>query len=247
MLIIKNFFSTGHWRIKRAVFIILFAVIIALAVKSRFIVANIVVSGNELISDGAVIALAGINKGMDITKIDGSNIKKNIEINPYLQLSEFTIDYPDTVKITVTESRARAVVVSAGVMLLIDDNCRLLESMNQMPGRDIIVVTGMEVNDRRVGQRIGSTKQGQVKALETVLAGISSRGLDSSINELNMEKLNEIYIIAVTGVHVKLGNSEDMLKKMVWFETVHAQLAGSGVTGGSLDVSSGNKGIYTKN
>ena len=247
MFVIKKFFTTGHRRIKRTVFIIMIAVIVALAVKSRFVVANIIVNGNELISDGAVIALAGINRGMDITKINEPDIKKSIEINPYLQLSEFTIEYPDTVKIKVAESRARAVVVSAGLVLLIDDNCRLLESMNQMPARDIIVVTGMEVNDRRAGHRVGSVKQGQVKALETVLAAISSRGLDKHISELNIEKLNEIYIIAQTGVRVKLGSSENMLKKMVWFETVHAQLADSGVTGGMLDVSSGNRGVYSNN
>jgi len=247
MSFIRQFFSTGHWRVKRAAIIVIAVLIVALAVKSRFVVAKIVVSGNELISDGAVIALTGINKGMDITKINEPVIKQNIEINPYLQLSELSVDYPGTIKIAVVESRARAVVVSAGVMLLIDDNCRLLESMNQMPARDVIVVTGMEVNDRRIGQRIGSVKQGQVKALETVLAAISSRGLDNYINELNIEKLNDIYFISEAGVRVRLGGSDDMLKKMVWFEAVHAQLASSGESGGLLDVSSGNKGVYTKN
>jgi cell division septal protein FtsQ len=244
----KHFFRSGHWRLKRAAVVIIAVVIIALAVKSRFIVANIIVSGNELISDGAVIALAGINRGADITKLSETDIKKRIEANPYLQLSDLALDYPDTVKITVAESRARAVVLSAGIMLLIDDSCRLLESMNQMPGRDFITVTGMEVNDRRMGQRIGSTKQGQVKALEAVLAAISSRGLsDELIHELNIEDLNDIYLVAETGVQVKLGSSDNISKKILWFETVHAQLAVNGVTGGLLDVSSGNRGIYSNN
>jgi cell division septal protein FtsQ len=242
-----RFFTTGHWRIKRAFIIIVIAVIISLAVKSRFTVKNIIVSGNELISDGAVIALAGITRGADIIRINESDIKRNIENNPYLQLLDFAIAYPDTIKVKVAESRARAIVVSAGVMLLIDDNCRLLESMSQMPVRDVIVVTGLEVNDRRAGQRIGSTKQGQVKALEAVLAAISNRGLDSKIRELNIENINDINIIAGTGVRVKLGDSANILKKMVWFETVHDQLASSGATGGLLDVSSGNRGIYINN
>jgi len=216
----------------------------ACIVKSRYVVRNIEVSGNTVNSAERIAELAGLKLGDDMLRVDERALSRGIERDPYLQVVGFEKRYPGTVAIEVRESVPRAVVDSLGVYLLIDGQCRLLRFLSENEPRDVIVVTGVEIARQTEGARIESKIAGQTADLELLLEAAYERNLTSLFVELNVGNLDNLYLMTPAGIQVILGDSEQLTRKLIIFESIYTQLVAEGVRGGILDVSSGRSGSY---
>jgi len=236
---------SGQHRITRWVFALIIVVAAAVILKGRLVVHDIRITGNRNILASRVVELSGLEIGTDMLRVDEQAIRRGIERDPYLQVARVEMQYPSTVAITVRESRPSAVIESLGIYLLIDEECRLLAFLSDREQAGVLVVTGVEVASQREGMRIGTNPPGQADDLQRLLGAVSANGVENQITELNVENLDNLYLMTPIGVQVLLGDDGQLAEKMIWFEVVYRQLVDADARGGTLDVSSARNGVYT--
>lgn len=231
-------------------FLVMLAAICALMllVRSRiFVVREIEVTGNSTISAAEIAGLSGIRLGASIFSVEKSEIERNISADQYVELVDVDRKLPDTIVLEVRERTACAAVNCAGVILVIDDEGRILERREHVPDDpEIIVVSGMDVSVGAQSKKIESGVSGQTERMCRLLTAIRDAQAQTLVSELNLSDPDNLYLISHSGIQVLLGDENQIENKLVWMQTVLERLTESGKMRGVLDVSSGKNAAYSE-
>ena len=204
-----------------------------------FIVREIVVEGNQNLSDADVIRMSGLSIGDSIFRVDAQNAMHNLASYGQAKALGVSTQLPDTVVISVEERTPGAYVDCYGVVLVLDDEGVMMERVNALPGDSLVYVTGVKPTRYSVGSAIATDVKGQVEAMSAALTAIRQAGAVSMVSELNVENPDNMYLIARSGMVVVLGNSENLDNKLVLASAAISDLQARGVTQGQINVRSG--------
>ena len=202
-----------------------------------FIVREIVVEGNQNLSDADGIRMSGLSIGDSIFRVDAQNAMHNLA--SYGQAKALGVSTQLPVVISVEERTPGAYVDCYGVVLVLDDEGVMMERVNALPGDSLVYVTGVKPTRYSVGSAIVTDVKGQVEAMSAALTAIRQADAVSMVSELNVENPDNMYLIARSGMVVVLGNSENLDNKLVLASAAISDLQARGVTQGQINVRSG--------
>ncbi len=221
----------------------LLALALVLTKRRVFVLREVRVEGNRGYSASEIASMAGLTMGESIFDIDRAAVERGLSVNGDVKLVDFSVTWPDTVSLSVSERQARAAVNVAGVILLVDEDGQIMDRFSSVP-EGSVVVSGMDVSISAQGRRIESAKSWQLGDMKNVLAEVDAQDMLSVISELNVADRYNLYLVSNTGVKIVLGDEENMAAKLVWARTVLEKLTQEGVRRGVLDVSTGKNAVY---
>lgn len=239
----------GHPGALAVVTILTILVLVVLVVGNNlFSVKRITVEGNVNIGKDEIIALSGIAYETSMFSVDTKRVREAIGSNRYLVYEGLWRDFPDHIILRVSEQSPRASLTWMGLLLLLDSNCIVLEQTNKIDMMlDIPAITGMQVENGRVGFPIVSGVAGQAEAVAAVLSALDRKGLSRDISELNVASLDNLYLVTIDGMQVMLGNELELSNKLDITRAVLSELRlTEDVRGGVLDVTTGVSGDYSR-
>ena len=230
------------------VFIVVFSVAVALGVivatrKETLTLKRVSATGVSGYTDDEILAMAGLEKGQDIFAISEDDVRRALSSNG-LQLVSMEVTAPDLLRLTLKETKAVAAVNCAGVILVIDSEGHIIKRMTSVPEGSLVLISGMDVSVTAQGGSIESGRKWQLENMSEVLEALSDREMISGISELNVADRYNLYLVTRTGVKVVLGDHEALSDKLMWAESVLAELNQQGVRRGVLDVSTGKNAVY---
>lgn len=224
--------------------LILAALIGAALLRFVFVVRNVQVLGNaDVISRNDLVRVAGIRFGGSILRIDREDVETRINATGLIRLEDMIIQYPSTVCLRVSPRTPEAMVLHMGKIRILDDEACVIESLDEVPDKDLIYISGMRTLAWSPGEPI-QAEEGQTEAYCAVIQALNVHGADMYVSELKVEDIERLRLITRTGITVELGDSERMSDKIAWMKSAVSDLEQRGEGGGVLDVSSSTKADY---
>jgi len=232
----------------RSVFIVFSIVIVVVLIillgNEIFGVHSITVTGLEKFSDEEIIKLSGIIPGENIFKLDIQKVKDNLLSNPYISVEKVERKLPDTILIGIHERKPSAVIEYMGSYITLDIEGYILDIQKRLGEDRYPIVRGMKVNSFLIGQRMQSSDPYQVKVLGEILAQVYGHDAANMLSEINIEDPMNVYFISREGLKVKIGQTTDIAKKIIWMKEVVPELQKEGKTSGVLDITTGTCASY---
>lgn len=198
-----------------AVGIVLVSVMALFAISSFFKVNNIRVDGMRLYSAQIIAEASDVSKGDNLFFLNRSRVADRIsEQLPYVNSVEIRRDYPDTLIIEVTESKASAYIRFGGEMVVIDSAGRILatgnESIIDLGDQKLTEVRGVPLVEARAGSRpvVAQGTEPGFSAMQSILEVMERENLLGDVNYLDVGSITNIsfgyldmYRVLIGGLH----------------------------------------------
>jgi hypothetical protein len=211
-----------------------------------FNIRTIEVTGNKNKKADYVIQLSGIEKGMNVFKIDDGILKETLEKDPYIAFIEAKRVYPDKIVLKIKERTPAALILNEDNTLLLDSEGYVLKIEKNNENDNYPAVSGLNVSNFSLGKQVGFADEAQYKAMKTIIGGIYTEGINALIAEINLFNINDIKMITRKGIQIKFGSYETTEKKILWIKKVLAYFDEKGIDKGTVDVSTGEFASYNK-
>lgn len=207
-------------------------------------IANIDVKGNSIVSKEDIISLAGIQTGESLLSVSNSKVEENIEKNPYLIFDGIDRVFPDTIIIKVKERAPKALIEYMGSYVEVDKNGYVLKIHDNTNGNTLPIMKGIEVKTTTVGSTIEIDNKYQLSQITEIIASLENEEVYDIITEINMTDPNTIVMSTNDKYTVKLGEFENIQYKIRFFKSTRDQLIEMGKSGGTVDVTTGDRAYY---
>lgn len=142
------------------------AVLVALVVGYRaltkltfFKIKNIEVSDAKRLTREEILAIAGVDKGGDLLRVNLKRMGEQIAQNPWVETVRVRRYFPDALSISITEREPLA-VVNMGYIYYLDKKGKIFKVLNKGDRLDYPVVTGFSEEDLK------NDPEGMKKSLE---------------------------------------------------------------------------------
>ena len=226
--------------------LVLLALVALILFRYVFVVRNVWISYGQdaaQLSEETVIRAANIDFGGSIFFLDENRIRKGVNSLGTIRLEGVEVGYPSSITLYVARRKPVAMLLNMGEIRLLDEECCVVESAENVPDTDLIYVNGMTVTAYSTGEPL-QAREGQVEAFCTVMQALSANSANAYVSEIEISNVEELRLITRTGITVELGNMQNMQNKIAWMRSAVADLEQRGEGGGTLDVRSGNKADY---
>ena len=236
---------------KARVWLLLFLLILVVAMTALVSgkvmrIREVAVLGCEERSPAEVVNLAAIENEQSVFTLKFKQITEQIDVSPYFDVADIGYVFPDTLRIVVSERKASAAIEHLGGVLVTDETGFVLEAKpNFADARRIPRVNGLRiVEGYQVCETLVSSQTSQIDAMSAILKQLRAQNVIQLIEEVNLEAVSDIRMTTVSGFEVRLGNFEDMDKKIEWLRAVEPILASEGYTAGVITVSTGDHATF---
>lgn len=220
----------------------LVAVSLVIAGGRVFVVHSVVVEGNRFISAEEIMRTGGVSIGDSMFTLDTAAVAEKINAHQYLTCNSVWRDFPDRVFINVTEHQPVATANWMGSLVMLGQDGVVMEITGQIDIELAVpVITGASIKSARVGEAVTYGVAGQAEAVEAVLEAIDWQGFTGEISEINVGTLDDLYLVTVDGLIIRLGDSEKLDEKILTARSALVPLrAAYAMRGAVLDVSTGD-------
>ena len=225
--------------------LLLIVIIAIFGVSVFFRATTIEVMGAEKYTVEQILTVSGIDAGDNLFFVDEEKAAAAIQENlPYL--SEVVVEktMPDTIVITVVESRSLAVIRFDGDWWVIDQTARVLEKTDNLGAAEKIKISGLTVAALGIGETLvlEDGEETKFKYLTDVLYAIESAGIVEDIPTLDVSNIANISFAYTDRFTVTLGSGEQADSKISRMLKVVEQLSETDV--GRIDVSDDEKSLF---
>ncbi len=194
----------------------------------------------------AVRAASGIQAGESLFTLDTQAAEDRLRQDPYLDVQEVRVKFPNEVEILLRERRMRAFMeYYRGTTVLMDEEGMVLDALNTVPGDlDVPMVTGLAAGAVEVGKIIEIADPMQLIAMQTLLDVLDAQNALGFVVSINVANLDSLTLETHSRIVVQLGDRENMETKIQWMTAMLAQLEREKKTGGVLNVATAKYADY---
>src|SRR5437867_1297260 len=193
-----------------------------LLTTQRFAVASIEVRGVSRVAPDQILAVAAIQRGTNIFKLDTMGVIGRVESLPEVRRADVVRELPNRVVISVEERRPFT-LVHGGRLHWMDEEGRLLGASPEVVAPPMPVISGLSA-DELASMRTAPGPKARA-AIGVIRAPLrSGNGLTAEISEIDMSRREGPVLYTVDGVEVRLG-TEDWDERLVRLEGLLAQIA----------------------
>ena len=209
-----------------------------------FVVRSVSIEGIRILSEREVLEASGIRIGEGMLTLNEGKIRDRINANRYLNFESIWRDFPDRVVLRVSENMPRAKADWNGMLILLDKNGTVMERTNQWDlALAVPQITGVRIRRANVGDTVVLEAQSRLEAVTEILKALEATGLSGWIEEINVSRMEDLYLVTYDGVQIGLGDQEDMERKLTLAGAALGnlrQIAGITLAGSKLDVTAGS-------
>lgn len=219
--------------------LLLIIVIAIFGISVFFRISAIEVIGAERYTVKQIISMSGIKTGDNLVFVDKNRATEEIRSNlPYLNEVVIEKIVPDTIRISVTESKPLAVIQYDGDWWIIDQKARVLDKTTAGDIEDKIKVNGLSVTAVSVGQeiRVDNSETTKRTYLIDVLSALENAGLSHQVQNLDISNIANISFDLSDRFNIEFGSGEDADYKIAIMNNIITQLDSEDT--GRIDVSS---------
>jgi cell division protein FtsQ len=188
----------------------------------RFGVASVEVRGVSRVPADQILAVAAIQRGTNIFKLDTIGVTGRVESLPEVRRADVVRELPNRVVISVEERRPFT-LVHGGRLHWMDEEGRLLGASPEAVAPPMPVISGLspeELASMRTAP--GPKARAAIGVIRALLR--SGNGLTAEISEIDMSRREGPVLYTVDGVEVRLG-TEEWDERLIRLEGVLAQIA----------------------
>ncbi len=201
--------------IKKIIITLLFlimGVIIFVTKSNVFIVKKVAVTGNPIITGEDVKERCEKVLGENIFFVSKSDLTKEAKKNPYVEAVTVTKKFPKQININIVEKEGIYYLDEGKNKLILSNRLVLLERTDDLRGRNLVEIKGIEYKEGEVGERVLDDNRIS-EILTTFYNIVRNNPTEYNISSIDLHDLTNIkvYIGEVEG---RLGNDENLLDKM---------------------------------
>ena len=227
------------------------SVLLVIMVSRVFVVRDIMVVGNRNLLREEVATQSGVQIGDNVLSVTSSGLRRALEKNRYIRYVGHEFDYRGTLTLRIEEQLGMAVVHDLGYCYILGETGIVLENVGESYPTDVAgpVLQGLNlsVNSRViVGELIPVQDQEQLNVMRSVLAALDDTNMLARASVLSLESLDNINIMTPEGTMIILGDSRDLITKLLIAREVLAirEEKDDKLMGARIDVSSGKNAHY---
>lgn len=230
----KGKLNKSNKKIRKIIFMFLIISIIAVILIYKapiFNVKAISFSGLVSLKEETLMKDADEEIGRNIFSIDYSEIKNKLLMNPYI--SDVTIKRAgiNKLNINIKENKIAFYIDDNEVKKIINNKLIIVESTNDIDGKNLIKLLGVDANGGSVGDKVLDSG-GISDVLMKLYPVIEEMPAENRFTSIDLSDLRNIKGI-IGDVEIRLGNSENLINKM---NTVLNIINQEVVTKGYIDV-----------
>ncbi len=205
-------------RMKRTiiVLIVLFTILITLGLTlPNFNLAEVKVSGIEVISEEAIISTAALESGTNIFKINTTKVEDELKGNTYIDAVKVTRKLPNTISIEITERKVAFYIEGAEGNYVIDKSGRVLGKKETIDSANVLRIEGIAEENLVIGELIQGEEIKRSEGVKTIYDFLVQKGFfeQYSISKLEIKDFVD-FKLYVNDAYIKLGTSENMNEKL---------------------------------
>ncbi len=207
---------------------------------------SVYVVGNKTKTAQHIAQLSGLAKGLNIFSISEEDVRKKLSADHTLEFLGMQKEYPGTIYLYVSERAPVAAFQWLGILYTLDTQGLVMDESNTLNiPEGVPLVTGFQITNIRVGRPLEVKTKAQLNAYIAFIAELSLQLYTDQISELNLSNSDNLYLVTVDGITVRLGDSQHARAKIGALRTDLAYLRQLGKTSGMLDVSIPQDAKYT--
>lgn len=221
-------------------FLILLAIVtvgVVVAQQTIFRLETVYVIGNEEKTPQQVVIASGLARGHNMLSIEEKDIAKSMEKDHTIIFKGMQKEYPSTIYLYIEERKVVAAMQWLGMLYTLDGQGMVMtvENSSILPS-GLPVVTGFKADSVMVGQLLDVREARQLEAYQLMMYELEQQAYANQISAINLSDSDNLYLVTLEGVTVRLGDAEHMEDKIGAVRTCMSHLRQLNVSGGILDV-----------
>lgn len=208
-------------RNKIAIIFLIIAILVILFGSSLFNIKNIVIVGNQKISQETVISLSGLELYKNIFKFNKLSVIEKIEENAYIENVKISRKLPSTVEITIEERIPKYMVQIGESYAYINNQGYILEITNEKINLPILTGISTDLSNIKLGERLNVE---DLKKLDTVIKiyeTSNSNGIADLITKIDISNdKNYCIFLETEGKTVYLGDCSNLNTRILTLKSV---------------------------
>lgn len=196
------------------------AIFLVFLLSPVFNITEIRVVGNDTLTAESVISSSGIEKGMNIFKLDTAGCEKFIRQLAYVDDVKVVRKFPAIIEIRIVESKALAYFYFIGNYVGIDENGKILEIKPGDSELEYPVILGTNVTEFGIGKTLKLDDEAKLNAIFTILKQINGDGMNGIIKAVDVADLNDIKVFATSECTAYIGSMDKIIYKMSFLKKI---------------------------
>ncbi|MCI9166481.1 MAG: FtsQ-type POTRA domain-containing protein [Oscillospiraceae bacterium] len=191
----------GLVRLLRPLSVLLAAVAVVAALTLFFKVDKIETAGSARYQAEEIIAASGVERGDNLILLDRRRIAQRLYTElPYITQVQVTPQFPDTLLLEITETRAIASIQGAGGYWLLSAKGKLVEAAEESAAADYLAISGVEALSPAVSHMLELPEESPIsrERLAALLEALESRGMMARVDGLDVSD-EEILVLGYDG------------------------------------------------
>ncbi len=198
------------------VFAVIVAVPVAIILLRIFLKTNSILIENGT-QYGSASLLSSCSQYIGETMLDFETDSDRLfppEQFPYIDTVNVEFMLPDKVVISLTKSVPTiSVLTSDGSYIYLDKNKKVLE-VSDVKGAGTVLISGMELQDVRKGYTLDNAENYETSLIDSISESLISHSLYDRLTLMDFTKKYDIYFVLDNIIEVRIGNSDDIDKKI---------------------------------
>ena len=190
-------------------------------VSPIFNINEIRVINNNQISTETIISLSQLQIGQNIFKFKGSQVRKDIKTNPYVENIKVQRRLPNRVEITIEERQKNYNVEFLNGYAYINNQGYILEISEQK--LDLPVIQGVSTEQKEIvaGNRLNAEDLSKLENVIQMMNICKNYDLEKKVSSINIEdKDNYILYLEEEKKTIDLGDESNLSNKMLYVSTI---------------------------
>ncbi|MBQ6825408.1 MAG: FtsQ-type POTRA domain-containing protein [Clostridia bacterium] len=190
-------------------------VLITLCLTVFFPIENLTATGSKVYTNEEIIKVSGIKKGDNLFAINRSDVLNKLKQKlPYIETVKFDRDFPDSLKIKVTDADEYAVYNLNGKFYTVSRSGWVLEENSEKPNK-IFEIRGVKAKCK-VGAAIEFKDEKQNELIERIYNALKQNSLN--IDYIDITNELELEVGVSKRFDVDLGTSNNIEEKVKHLE-----------------------------
>lgn len=179
--------------------------------SDTFKIQRIIVQGNNEIPKEDIIFESEVSKGENLFKMDRSHAEKNISLLPYVKSVKIRRKLPNTVMINIVEREEHLLIENIASYYVADEEGHILKQVDEIK-KDLVLIKGTNIRNLSLGSN--ALEAIDKKELSEMIFLSKEIGIDKLIENINLEKLDNINIQLNNGIDVAFGQLSNVKYKL---------------------------------
>ena len=187
--------------------------------SSFFNIHNIVIAGNEKITQETIISLSGIELEKNTFKISKNKVEQAIKTNAYIDSVKIKRKLPDTIEIQVVERKPAYMLTLGNAYVYINTQGYLLEISQEK--LQVPIITGILTPEDQIqeGNRLCTEDLQKLSSVIQIMDSANNNDIGKLITKINISNKQD-YILEIKSEkkNVHVGDNSNLSTKMLYIK-----------------------------